>query len=161
METRTVTKNTIMLFERANFQLQNIFFNTVPTISCILLLTMNKSLHAAFINTYSSGGDHCCCHHCWNAPPTTSLCSHPLFGLHKCSASVNECQCVQFFLCRGIQWHTFASYVLPCQTPFCQTAPLLPSATWQRHVMKYWWEGSASTSCPQHLPLTSWATIIK
>ena len=22
----------------------------------------------------------CCCH-CWNTPPTTSLCSHPLFGL--------------------------------------------------------------------------------
>ena len=37
------------------------------------------------------------CHHCWNAPPTTSLCSHPLFGLHKGSASVNECQWVSFF----------------------------------------------------------------
>ena len=29
------------------------------------------------------------CHHYWNAPPTTSLCSYPLFGLHKHSACVN------------------------------------------------------------------------
>ena len=28
---------------------------------------------------------------------------------------------------------------------FCQTIPLLPSVTQQEHVMKYCWEGSAST----------------
>ena len=27
----------------------------------------------------------------------SSLCSHPLFGLHKCSASISECQWVPFF----------------------------------------------------------------
>ena len=31
-------------------------------------------------------------------------------------------------------------------TPFCQTAPLLPSVTWQQHVMGYWWQPSASTA---------------
>ena len=41
---------------------------------------------------YLSG---CCCH-CWNTPPTALLCSHPLFCLHKCSASVNECH----FFCK-------------------------------------------------------------
>ena len=44
----------------------------------------------------------------------------------------------------GIQWHTFASSALPCQTPFCQTAPLLLSVTQQQHVIGYWWEGSTS-----------------
>ena len=32
------------------------------------------------------------CLHCWNEPPTTSLCWHPLFGPHKCSVSINEWQ---------------------------------------------------------------------
>ncbi len=31
----------------------------------------------------------------------------------------------------GIQFHTFASYALLCQTPLCQTASLLPSVTQQ------------------------------
>ena len=53
-----------------------------------------------------------------------------------------------FFLHGGIQLHTFASYTLPCHTPFCQTALLLPPVTQQLHVMKYWQEGSASTPIP-------------
>jgi len=32
--------------------------------------------------------------------------------------------------------------------PFYQTALLLPSVTWQQHVMEYWWEGSTSTVKP-------------
>ena len=35
----------------------------------------------------------CCC----NAPPTTSLCSHPLFDLHKLSTGISKCQWVSFF----------------------------------------------------------------
>ena len=30
--------------------------------------------------------------------------------------------------------------------PFCQTIPLLPSVPQQQNVMKYWQEGSASTT---------------
>ena len=54
-----------------------------------------------------------------------------------------------FFVCLhgGIQFHSFASDALLCQTPFCQTAPLLPSVTQQQNVMEYW-EGSASTAIP-------------
>ena len=58
----------------------------------------------------------------------------------------NECQWVPFF--SGIKWHPFASFAQPCWTPFCQTASLLPSVTWQQHVMEYWWEGSTSTAKP-------------
>jgi len=53
------------------------------------------------------------CHrHCWNAPPTIALWSHPLFGLHRCSVRINECWWVWIsFLHRGIKWHLYA---LPC-----------------------------------------------
>ena len=37
---------------------------------------------------------------------------------------------------------------LPCQMPFCQTAPLLPFVTGQQHVTENWWEGSTSTVIP-------------
>ena len=92
---------------------------------------------------------HCC--HCWNTPPTASVFSHWLFGLHKCSGSVDECQWVQLFPHGGIQWQTFTSYALPCQTPFCQSAPLRPFVTWQQNVMEYWQEGWATTVI---LPIT-------
>ena len=57
---------------------KTLFFNTDTTI--------NKHLQAVFIKiclTYRNVA--ClsrCCHHCWNTPRTTSVCSHPLFGLH-------------------------------------------------------------------------------
>ena len=51
-----------------------------------------------------------------------------------------------FFMHGYIKLHPFASYTLPCQTPFCQTAPLLLSVAWCRHWMGYWWEGSTSTA---------------
>ena len=40
------------------------------------------------------------------ANATASLCYQPLFGLRKCSASVNECHWMQIFLHGGIQLHT-------------------------------------------------------
>ena len=57
-------------------------------------------------------------------------------------------QWVLFFLHGGIQFHTFASYALPCQMPFCHTTPLLPSVTHWQNVMECWWEGSAPTAIP-------------
>ena len=54
-------------------------------------------------------------HHCWIAPPTAS--HYSLFDLHKRSSSVEEHKWVHFFFLHGeIQWHTFASYELPCRT---------------------------------------------
>ena len=90
---------------------------------------------------------HCHCHHCWNAPPTTSLCSHPLFDLHKHSASIDECQVGVIFSVL-IQFHSFASSTLPSQMPFCQTCPLLPPVTQKQNGMEYWWEGSVSAPMP-------------
>ena len=42
----------------------------------------------------------------------------------------------------------FVSCRLPRQTPICQTAPLLPSVTWQQNVMECWQEGLTSTAIP-------------
>jgi len=89
---------------------------------------------------------HCCCRHCFKAPPTISLRSQPLFGLHRCSASVDEYQQMLFFPHEGTQWYLFSSYALPCQTPLCQTAPLLPSVSQPQNVMEYWWEGLISAA---------------
>ena len=55
---------------------------------------------------------------------------------------------MQLFPHEGIQRRTSASYALPYQMPFCQTASLLPSVTQQQNVMGYCWEGSTSTAVP-------------
>mgnify|MGYP001852870604 CR=1 FL=1 len=89
---------------------------------------MNNSLHAALVNLYQ-----------WRWPLSLS----PLLK------STTHCLTVltsTVFPHGGIQWHTFASYALPCQSSFCQTAPLPPSVTWQQSVIGYWWEASASTA---------------
>jgi len=59
-----------------------------------------------------------------------------------------ECQLVLFLLQGGIQFYPFASLILPCQIPLCQSAPLLPSVTQQQHGMGCWWEGSTSAAIP-------------
>ena len=69
------------------------FFSSVTTISYAFSPVMNKSLHAVFLTicmTMACLSHGCCC--CWNARSTASLCSHPLFGLQKHSASISECQ---------------------------------------------------------------------
>ena len=79
------------------------------------------------------------------------LCAHIHYLVSMWSATVDECHWLPFFPHRGNQWHTFASYVLPFQMPFCQTTTLLPSVAWQQYITKYWREGSTSTT----IPLTS------
>ena len=130
--------------------LKTLFFNVVTTSRYAFLPAMNKSLHAMLIKIFTAVWNvaclsHYCCH-CWNTPLTTSLYSHPLFDLHKRSASVNGCQRVKFLPHEGIQWHTFASHTFPCQMLLCQTAPLLLSVIGQQNVTEYWWEGPTSTA---------------
>lgn len=57
-------------------------------------------------------------------------------------------QWVLFFPHGSFQFHTTASFVLPCQIPFFQTAPLLPCVTWLESVREYWCKGSASIAIP-------------
>jgi len=44
---------------------------------------------------------------------------------------------------------------LPCQTPCCQTAPLLLFVTWQQNITEYWRAGSTSA-----IPLTSASDVV-
>ena len=131
---------------------KTLFFNIVTIISYTFSTEINKSLHAVLIKicptvTVTTAETH---------TPTTSLLSHPLFGLHKCSALADECQWVPFFLHGGIKSHPFASHTLPCQRPFCLTLPLLPSVTQQQNVTEYWWEVSASTAI---LPISTFDIV--
>jgi len=87
--------------------------------------------------------------------PMLKCTTHPLTCAHiHCLVSINysitvdECQGVVFFLHGGNPRHTCASDALPCQTPFCQTAPLLPSVTQQQHEIEYCCDGSTSTAIP-------------
>ena len=102
------------MFDRTNSLLQNTIFNIFTTIICAFsracVLCLQKSAPVEIPT----------------AAATTAETHHPLFGLQKHSAKVNNCQCMQFFLHGGIQFHTFTSHTLPCQTPLCHTAP--PSA---------------------------------
>jgi len=108
-------------------------FNRATTLSYAFSPVMNKSLHAVLVNICMDVQNvtllsHYCCH-CWNAWLTTSLYSHPLFGFQKCSSSTDEWQRVHFFLHRGLEFHTFASYALPSQTLFCQNKVLKAKET--------------------------------
>ena len=118
----------------------------VTTINYALLSVMNKSLHDRLEHGLSFTlllPLH------FNISPTTSLCSHLLFGLHKQSASIDACQWVPFFfLHEEIQLDTLASYTISCQMSFCQTAPLLRFVRWEQNVMEYCQEGSTSTVLP-------------
>jgi hypothetical protein len=86
------------------------------------------------------------CHYCWNAPRTSSLCSHPLFGLRRLSSSIDECHRGQFcFPHGGIQWQASASYALPMPDailPECSSAAICRTAA---ELTNYWRECSTST----------------
>jgi len=66
-----------------------------------------------------------------------------------------------FFPQTEIQFRTFASYMLPCQMPFCHSAPLLTSVTWQQNVIEYCGKVQPLLSYYQHLPLMLWTNITK
>lgn len=78
---------------------------------------INKSLHVMLIKVCTNRGDHCLCHHCWNTPLTTSLCSHSLFHLHVCSVSINEGCWVQFFSAWR-NWVTYLSFIHTSMSDF-------------------------------------------
>ena len=79
---------------------RTLHFNIVTAISYAFSPVINKSLHVTLVKICMAVWNvpclSCCCCHCWNAPLITSLNSHPLFGLHKYSASVDECQLCNF-----------------------------------------------------------------
>ena len=101
---------------------KTLFFNIVTAIRNAFSPATNKSLHAALIRICTWGDDPLC-HSCYDGviaemqhtPPhcATVLCQH------KHSASITECQWVQFFFShRGIQFHTFFIHTSMSDTIF-------------------------------------------
>ena len=94
------------------------------------------------------------CHHCWNTPPTASLRSHPLFGLHKHSAHI-----------MGAVFSTWRNSIphlcfLRTSMSACPSAAICHTATKCNGILVgrfslYW-----GIPVYQHLPLT-WANRIK
>lgn len=123
-------------------------FNIVMTTINVFSLATNKSLHVMLVKICTSRGDPLSLlpqlkyttHHL--TVLTFTVWSPSTFSKHH-QMSVGA-----IFPHGGIQWHTFASYTLPYQPPFCQPSPLLLSATWQQNVTECWWEGSVSTATP-------------
>ena len=99
---------------------------------------------------------------CFSKVPVfcVTLYFHCLVSVNVQEASMNFIGCNLFPYGR-IKLHSFASYALPCQTPFCHTAPLLSSVARQKNLTEYWREGSTLLPYHQHPSLTSWANIIK
>lgn len=122
-------KSSAVLFERANSKLQNTIFHcSVHRQLCVFTNTEQKPTRCAHSYLHQ-----CRCPAVATAEMHLSLCWHALFGFHSCLAGVGGI----FSLRGGICFHTFPSYVLPCQTPFWQAAPLLPSTTQQQNAMGY------------------------
>ena len=105
------------------------FFSIVATISYAFSAATNKSLYAVLLKICSLIWNMgCCCHLRWKTLSIFIALTCTVWP-PQCSASVNGCN---FFPQEGIQWCTFASLALACQTPFCHSAPLLQSVTWQQ-----------------------------
>ena len=157
MEATTGTKSTITLLYRAGSQLHNSIFQQSPPLAdshgradqnplhfmvwqlCLAIqnvvfnTTVATTLPPLVEHTYTS------CH-------LTVLASNLVpRNVLQLLMDVNGCH---FFPRGRTQWYTFASSALPCQTPFYQTAPLLPSATQEQCVMEDGCECSASTAIP-------------
>jgi len=83
---------------------------------------------------------HSCCR-CWNTPPTASLCSYLLFGLHKRSQQV----CMNVTGCNLFCIEEFSNTpFFTCDSMCYQTALLLPSVTQQQNITEHWQEDSTS-----------------
>ena len=119
MENTTDTKCTVALFVRPNSQVQMMLFNRF-TINYTFLPAKNN-LHTTLINICMAIQNMACFLHLyryrWNTPATTSLCSHPLFGLNKHSPSIDECQWVQFFSA----WRSSVTHICFIHTSMSET----------------------------------------
>ena len=158
MKTATDTKSTVTLFDRADSQLQIMIYQQSHHHELWIFTSDEQELAYHPCKPCTSRGDPLL-HSCYDSIATTALllakycpCSPTFITLIstvwslQTFVSIGKYQWGPLFPHGGIQFHPFASSALPCQTPFCQAAPLLPSTTRQQHVMGYRWEGSTSTA---------------
>ena len=116
---------------------KTLFLSIFVTISYAFSPATNKSLHARVLEIYTS--------RCPTvAVATAETTTHPLTALTSTvwfpkTFSKSQWKSIGAIISHGgIQWHTFASYALPCQVPFHHAASPLPSVAQQQHAMEYW-----------------------
>ena len=141
------TKSRTTLLNRANSQLWNPIFSTQSQSFADLRRWADwGALHFVMWQLCMAVWNMVClsyrCNHCWNAP-TASLCIQCLVCINFWQESVNVYGCNVF---RDSIPPVF--FILACQTPFCQTAPLLPCVTQQQNIWEYWQEGLAASATP-------------
>jgi len=121
MESTTDTKSTITLLDsvidRANYQLKSSLQHShhhqqICMDEIFYFVVLQLCMTVQNMTCLS-----CCSCHCWNIPPITSLYWHPLFGLHKCSASISEHQRVPFFSA----WRNWTTHLSFVHTPMSDT----------------------------------------
>jgi len=126
MEITTNTKSSITPFDRV--------LSAVTTIAYALSSAINKSFHAVLVKIHTSGGD------LLSLSALLERTPHCLTVLTVWSLKTfSQCRSVSMgaiFLHIKIHFCPFVSPALPRQTPFCQTAPLLPSVALQLNVME-------------------------
>jgi len=156
-------KGSITLFDRDSCQLQNNIFQQSHHIYLCIFASSEQESAYCFHKISTRGGDpralslllKCTTHHL--SVLTSAVWSPTMFSKH-CWMSVGG----HFFLMEEhTQWQTFPSHAVPYQTPFCQTAPLLPSVAQQQRVTEYWGEDSAPSAVSPTLPLMLWTNVIK
>ena len=136
-ESASDKKSSITYLMEQTLSYKTFFFNVVTvTINYVFSPLMNNSLHAVLVKICISRGESLL------LLPLLRLTTHCLAVLKSTvwspsalKKNINECQWVQFFPHGGIQFHASASYALPYQTPFCQTAPLMHSVAWQLNAV--------------------------
>jgi len=119
------------------------FFSVVTTISNAFSPAMNKTCMLSLYVSAPVGVT--LCQPCWNTASTISLCSHPLFGLCKCSASIDECQWMPFFFCTekfsdALLFHTHFCVriiLLNCPSAAACHVPIEWNGIWLRRFNLY------------------------
>ena len=94
MENTTDTKSTTTLFDRANSQLQNTIFQQSPPLAMHFHQWWTRACMLHSSKSAAEEMTHCHCHHCWNAPPPASLCSHCCLvsiNIQQALMEVNRC----------------------------------------------------------------------
>ena len=159
MHTTKEHNNTIW---QSKFSTTRHYFSTWwPPLACIFT-TAEQEPTCCTQKSLTAVVTHRLCCHCWNTPPTTSLCSHPLFGLHKSSASVNKCQWVPFIS----TWrHPMPHLYFICTSMSDTILSDCPSSTICHMATKcngvFLGRFNLHSHTTNILPLTLWANIIK
>jgi len=140
MQTTTDTKST------ANSVTKYYFSTQSPPLAIFFFSSDKQELACCAHKKLHRGGMHC--HHCWNTLSTPHYADIRSLGRPNIQqAPINVNGCIFFSAWRNSVPH-LCLICTPCQRPFWQTAPPLPSVTQQQNVMQHWREGSISAAIP-------------